>query len=187
MPRTSATRHANRALILIVAVIWAGASVQSTSAAAAKISSAYVSLTEQDCIVIDAPKEGEEGGDWSLSRCGRPAGGWKVYVEYGDAREDILLERNGVRTALKLNQFHSSFSVVGPALEFRLRNGVPFAAVVRHIHENPEDTAIKYSALMVARLKPKPCVVAEFAASPNQSRLARLTADRAETLGCLQP
>lgn len=158
-----------------------------TEAATAKLSSTYVSLAEKNCVVVDGPKPGDDFQDWSLSRCGKPVGGWKVYVDYGDVRDDILLERNGVRTALNLTQIHSAFSYVGPNFEFRLRNKVPFAAVVRHIVNNPEDPNITYSYLMVARLTPKPCVVAEFPPTVNQSALARAAADKATTLTCLLP
>ena len=158
-----------------------------TGAAPAKLSSTYVSLAEKNCVVVDGPKPDDDFQDWSVSRCGKPVGGWKVYVDYGDVREDILLERNGTQTALNLTQLHGSFSSLGPNLEFRLRNKVPFAAVVRHIVNNPENPDITISYLMVARLSPKPCVVAEFSPSVNQSALARAAADKANTLACLVP
>jgi hypothetical protein len=158
-----------------------------TYAAPAKLTSKFVSLKEADCTVVEKPKPDDDFLDWSVSRCGKPVGGWTVYVDYGDVREDILLQRNGVQTALELTRLHGQFSSVGPALEFRLRNGVPFAAVVRHIVAVSEDPPTDTSYLMVARLRPKPCVVAEFPAAPNQSSLARIAADKADTLRCLLP
>ena len=95
------------------------------------------------------------------------------------------MERNGTQTALNLTRLHGSFSSVGPNLEFRLGNKTPFAAVVRHIVNNPENPDTTISYLMISRLAPKPCVVAEFPPGPNQSALAQVAADKADTLTCL--
>ena len=59
-----------------------------TGAAPAKLSSTYISLAEQNCVMVNGPKPGDDFQDWSLSRCGKPVGGWKVYVDYGDVRAE---------------------------------------------------------------------------------------------------
>jgi hypothetical protein len=131
---------------------------------------------------------GEEGEDWATLRCGKKVGGWQVYVEYDDARESIALKRNGVLTDLNFYNFNSGFSTLGQTLEFRVRSGKPVAAIVRHIHAiDPDDPNITRSALMVAKLSPKPCVVANIDPGPQQSALARATADKAASLPCLKP
>ena len=47
----------------------------------------YVSLAEKNCVVVQALKPEDDFQDWSVSRCGKPVGGWKVYVDYGGVRE----------------------------------------------------------------------------------------------------
>ncbi len=156
----------------------------SPSSAAPKITSSLVKIDDPNCVKI----AGEEGEDWATLRCGKKVGGWQVYVEYDDARESIALKRNGVLTDLNFYNFNSGFSTLGKTLEFRVRSGKPVAAIVRHIHAiDPDDPNIKRSALMVAKLSPKPCVVANIDPGPQQSAQARTAADKAASLPCLKP
>jgi hypothetical protein len=161
-------------LILISATI--------SGAATTKTSSVFVKIDDPNCIKVD----GVEDEDWATLRCGKTVAGWRVYVEYADARESVALERKGVRTDLNFYQFNPGFSTLGPVLEFRVRSGTPIAAVVRHIHSvNPDDATITESVLMVAKLSPKPCVIAAIPPGPQQSAQARVAADKAPTTRCL--
>jgi hypothetical protein len=186
---TAATAHRSpkfgRALsCAVVAALVVSVAAPEATQAATKTSSVYLSL--KDCTQIDGPKAPDDNQDWGEFRCGRPVGGWQVYLTYGDARENITLKRNKVATSLDLWQIHGSFSEMGPTLEFRVRSGRPYAAVMRHIIDNPEDPNIRFSYLMVAKLTPKPCIVADFEPGPNQSALARAAADTAPSLECLR-
>jgi hypothetical protein len=149
---------------------------------AAKITSTFVKIDDANCVKVD----GAEGEDWAVLRCGKQVGGWRVYVNYDDGRESIALERSGVRTDLDFYLFNSGFSTLGATLEFRVQNGKALSAVVRHIHSvNSEDSSVKRSSLMVAKLSPKPCVVANIDPGPQQSAQARQAADKARSLPCL--
>jgi hypothetical protein len=180
---TGSTKRRFNAHLVVFTVVVAGLGLPAGHASgAATISSTFVKIDDPNCVKV----AGEEGEDWATLRCGKKVSGWQVYVEYSDARESIAFKRNGVLTDLQLYRFNSGFSTLGPTLEFRTKKGKPIAAVFRHIHSvNSSDSSVQRSALIVAKLSPKPCVVANIDPGPQQSAQARATADKAPSLPCL--
>jgi hypothetical protein len=177
-------RFAATALLAVVVVN--AVPYTSANAASAPVKSAYVKLDEASCTKIDGPEEGDDFQDWGVFRCGKPVAGWSVIVDYGDARESVTLERAGRRTDLAFWSINGGFSSIGPAAEFRMRGSKPLGVVVRHIHVIDPETNATRSDLMVAKLTPQPCVVAQILPGPNQSVLARQAADKAASLACLR-
>jgi hypothetical protein len=178
------TRRSKRtAIVGSIALVGAALGLAQPVTAASKMASAYVKVDDANCKKV----AGNDDEDWATLRCGKPVGGWTVYVEYGDVRESIALKRAGrSRINLKFYAFHGSFSSVGPVLEFRTRNGVPISAVIRMTYSiDPDDSSITASSLMVSKLSPSPCVVADVGPGANQSALARSAADQAPSLACL--
>jgi hypothetical protein len=158
-------------------------------AARSTITSVYIDL-KKACTKIDGPAPSDDNQDWVDYKCGKPVGGWQVFVSYGDIRENVTLKRNGVVHDLSLWTIHGAPSTMGPTFEFRTKNGQPYAAVMRHILDTANDREIAgstQSQLMVAKLRPKPCIVADIDPGPNQSALARAAADRAPSMACLSP
>jgi hypothetical protein len=167
-----------------IALSLAALAHEQPATAAPKMASVYVKVDEAHCTKV----AGNENEDWATLRCGKPVGGWTVFLEYGDARESIALKR-GKKATVNLNfyAYHGGFSSVGPVLEFRTRGGVPISSVVRMKYSiDPDDSSITASSLMVAKLSPTPCVVADIEPGPNQSALARSAADQAPSLSCLK-
>ena len=157
-----------------------------SSAAGIPVRSVIVSVADANCKVVEKPAPGEDGQDWAVLRCGKPAAGWQTYVDYGDARESLsVANAAGTRTALDLWLFNTGFSSVGPAVDFRVRSGVAIGLVVRHRHQINPDTGTYASTLMVAKLGDSPCVVASVAPGRTQSAKARSLADTADRLPCL--
>lgn len=154
--------------------------VLGTSANAAN-TSIYTSLEEARCQVVSSTPEGAGS---SVQRCPGIAG-YTVFIEEGDLRQDLVLERAGARRALNLWQVVSSaFSTVGPRIEWRLQRGVPVALIVRYNLSDPSNVNRLNRPLVVAKLSPAPCVVAVVPASRRQNEQARVLADRASSLSC---
>jgi hypothetical protein len=183
MKRAFRPGHRTTGAILVSSLILFSMSRQSVLASS-KSASIYVKLSGRGCTTVSE----NEDEDRSTLRCGKSVGRWTVFVEYADSRESIALKKANQPTVdLNFFQFHGSFSDVGPVLEFRTRNGVPVSAIVRFNYVVDVENNISTSALMVAKLAPRPCVVADIAASPKQAIAARAAADKAGTLPCLQP
>ncbi|MEQ1497314.1 MAG: hypothetical protein ABL914_01530 [Novosphingobium sp.] len=140
--------------------------------------SAYTSF--KDCKLV----ESGEGEDWSISRC-KGIGGYDLQVDYGDARDDLVLLRRG-KPPVKLNLFalgSGGFNTLGDAAEWRARGGAdgsdPAMLIVRNkISEDPEDSAKQTHLLVVIDLK-KACVIAQVRPQSGQNAAARSIADGA--------
>jgi len=144
--------------------------------------SLYTSLEPGTCrnLVTDP-----SGSGWVQDLCGG-ASGYQLLVEEGDLRQNVTVLRGGTRTSLNLwTVVGSSFSSLGPRAEWRLRNGVPVALIVRYNLSDPEDAVKTTSYLVVARLGARPCVVARIAPGPQQNVRARQVADAALGRACL--
>ncbi len=190
MVRSPRTIAAVTAMLIVTATLIVTAvaipSAQVAGAAGASVRSVIVSLADANCKVVEKPTPGDDGQDWAVLRCGKPAAGWQTYVDYDNSRESLTVANAaGTRTALDLWSFNRGFSSVGPAVDYRVRSGVAIGLVVRHRHQVNPDTGANASTLMVAKLGNKPCVVASVAPGRTQSSKARSLADRADRLPCL--
>ena len=148
--------------------------------------SSYLDITDKNCKRVAAPKEDEQAADFGYLACKGSVGGWKVQVDYDDARESLTLFKGGVEHRLNLWSVETGFSSLGPKLEFRLKGSVPVSAIVRYKVTSPDN--VTESRLLVARLGAKPCVVASIPPGPTQSADARGQADNIRpTKPCLAP
>ncbi len=128
-----------------------------------------------DCETIETFEK--SGG--SIRRC---AGydGTPLYVTEGDLRYDVDV---GVRNDAFTTP--SGFNALGKTVEWRLRDGEPFAVIVRYQVEGPGGTAAErrsdLAVLTVGREGAPGCLVGyvEAGAAPDQNTAARRLADRA--------
>lgn len=143
--------------------------------------SVYTSLEARDCRTLTRDPQG-----WVEDLC-PGVGGLRLLVQEGDPRQNIVVLRGQTRTSLNLwSVVGSSFSTVGPRAEWRLKDGVPVALIVRYNLSDPEAADRITSYLAVARLGGKPCVVANIPPGPQQNILARRAADGAGGRDCLK-
>lgn len=146
-----------------------------------------VAVSLKNCKQTDGPKDGEEG-DFATLLCSPAVGGWRVQIDYDDARESITLIRAGKSYPLDLwRVVDGRFSSVGDRFEFRVVNGKAVAGIVRFTHVIDDATNEKVSNLVVVRLSPTPCVVRVVppSAGADQNAKARTLADRATAYSCV--
>lgn len=138
--------------------------------------SQYTSLG--DCKVVEL----REDEDWSVSRCTGP-GGYGLFVDYGDARDDLRLIKPGTQPVelglLALS--NGGFNSLGDAVEWRGSGAgeafKPAALIVRNnAVENPERPERPTALLVVIDLA-QGCVVAQVRPRSGQNEAARAIAD----------
>ncbi len=138
--------------------------------------SRYTAL--KDCKVIDS----REDEDWSVSRCAGP-GGHTLYVDYGDARDDLRVARPGAEpVAIGLIALGGGgFNTLGDTVEWR-GNGAgeafaPTALIVRNsVVEDPERPDRPTAILVVVDLA-QGCAVGQVRPQSGQNEAARVIAD----------
>ncbi len=145
------------------------------------IQSVYTDLNLDDCEVLQTF---EEGGGVEL-RCP----GYKnipLFVSEGDLRFDIDV---GVPNDQWTSQ--SAFNTLGEKVEWRLRNGRPFAVIIRYHLDHGSGTGERLpsvlAVLTVGREGSPGCLVGWVPANakPNQNEAARQLADQqAEGFDC---
>jgi len=137
--------------------------------------SQYSSLGKDRCKLVE---ESEEGPYWRM-RCDGP-GGFSVDYTESDLRQNIaVLSRGGATTSLDLPSkvANGAFDRLGPTIEWRGPVGrAPDVMVVR-VHVANDQGEDDNGRLAIARLTPKPCLVAVVAPQPGQSEKARAIAD----------
>jgi hypothetical protein len=143
--------------------------------AATKWSSVYVRVDQPSCQRTKQPDGTVMFVEW---RCGKPVNGWTVYRWAEEDLQSIELRKGSVVHRLELELYANSSTIIGPNLEFRLKNGKPMATVVRLVDETG-------NVLVVNRFSVTTCVVAVVPAGPNQAATARAAADAAQTRRCL--
>lgn len=152
------------------------ASGASGAAASTAAVSRYTAL--KDCTVVDQ----REDEDWSISRCAGP-GGYGLFVDYGDARDDLRLLRAGAKPVeLGLIALGGGgFNTLADTIEWRGpgREGAftPTALIVRNqVVKNPEQPERQSAVLVVIDLE-QGCAVAQVEAQSGQNEAARAIAD----------
>lgn len=143
------------------------------------IQSRYTSL--KDCKVVDS--KGEE--DWSVSRCDG-LGGYSLFVDYGDARDELrLVPAGGKPVSLEvIAHGGGGFNALGDTVEWRGEGAgaafKPTALIVRNqVVTSPERPEQMSGRLLVVDLK-QACVVAQLEPRPAQNEAARAIADGAK-------
>lgn len=149
------------------------------SAATAGIQSRYTSL--KTCKVVDSKEE----EDWSVSRCDG-LGGYSLFVDYGDARDDLrLVPPGGKPVSLEvIAHGGGGFNTLGDTVEWRGEGAgaafKPSALIVRNqVVTSPERPEQMRGRLLVVDLK-QACVVAQLEPRSAQNEAARAIADGAK-------
>jgi len=144
-------------------------------AAAAPVSD-YTKIDLDACPMIEAPsEEGTFGGTWSCPGYG----GMPVLVTEGDLRMFVSFGRNAKQESAA-TQTLSGFNTINDTLEWRIRNGRPYATILRWFMDTP-DGSDRIQVLVVTQLTPgATCQVARINASANTNAnvLAREAADQ---------
>lgn len=149
--------------------------------------SAYSSLDLKGCQLIE--KNEEEGGYYRHLCPG--VAGYRLELVESDLRQDLAIVAPGAkRVALELPSSvgGGGFSQLGQTVEWRgPTDDWPRTLIARFaVQQGAEPTVPDKSHLLVARLKPVPCVVAVIDPGPDQNGKARAIADG--TLpGCRRP
>ena len=152
-------------------------------AASAEPASVYTSVQQKDCKTIRKAAAGD--GEWVVNRCpGRD--GWRVFVDYDDAREALRLQRGG--KDFRLPHGVGTFNSLGLRIEWRApRKRAAATALIFRVKWKDQHTKKRRSRLVVVRLAPEgACVVGTVDAHTSAMNLrARHLADtRAGSFAC---
>ena len=111
-------------------------------------------------------------------------GGYRLRHVESDLRENVIvLAPGGGEHSLELSALsRGAFNTLGDTVEWRgdsaAKGFVPTALILRHSAvEDPDPKVPEVSYLVVARLRPSPCVVARVPPGPGQNDRARELAD----------
>ena len=161
---------------MILTAIVAAVLATAPGAAQAQPVSVYTKINEASCKTLQRAKPGE--GEWSISRCpGR--GGWQVFLDYDDAREQLRLKRAG--QSYRLPHGVATFSSLGSVVEWRApARGAPPNALIFRVRWKDQNTQKRRSRLMVVHLSPAgACVMGSVDSHMGDMNLrARHLADR---------
>jgi len=157
--------HFLGAIVLVLPLLSSGVMAE-------EISSVYTPLKLKACENITPPEMAEYGG---VFRC-EGYGGTNVRVAEGDLRMFVSYGP-GAADQTAASQTLSAFNTTGETLEWRLKDGAPFATILRF---HWDSDGAKGSTLVVTKLgQADSCHVAHVMATgnPNANLLAREIAD----------
>jgi hypothetical protein len=154
----------------IVAIAGLCALFAPQAAAAETVTSAYTKIKISECAVVEISEEEE----WGIWRC-EGYGGVSVRVAEGDLRTFVSYD-DDAGEQLAATQTFPGFNSTGETLEWRLKDGKPFATILRFYIEHDE---AKSQVLVVTQLKPLTCHIGYVDATrnANANELARQVAD----------
>lgn len=157
-----------------------------TGAVAAEFTSAYTKINLETCTQLEnAEDEGTFGGSWMCPGFG----GLDVFVAEGDLRMFVSFgpDAGNERAA---GQTLPRFNTINETLEWRLRDGVPFATILRWF-PSLDDGGKTGSVLIVTQLTPgATCQIGRIdaQANPGANQMSRDLADTtAGTYDCSVP
>ncbi|MBO0346765.1 hypothetical protein J0X15_16175 [Roseibium sp. CAU 1637] len=155
-------------------------------AQAQDIDSVYTKIILETCRSLAmASEESTFGGSWSCDGYR----GTPVSVAEGDLRMFVSFGPGAAKEPA-VNQTLSGFNTIGETLEWRLRDGVAFATILRW-HVSAQDGRNPGQVLVVTQLVPgATCQIARVDAQANRNAnaLAREAADRlAGNTSCEEP
>lgn len=136
--------------------------------------SQYSPIDDKACPTIE---EIEETGDWT-GLCPGIAG-YQLEWSIGDLRDDLIIIDGKARAQLSIPSLvaNGAFDSLGARAEWRgPAGGKPDVLIVR-VHVANAEGKSDSGRLAVARLTPKPCLVAIVPPEPGQSDRARAIAD----------
>ena len=118
------------------------------SAAAQEISSVYSDLDLKNCKQLALFEDEGGGGEWSCP--GIP--GYDVRVWEGDLRTFVGFGADAPKQCAVMQTF-GAFNSLGPRVEWRMKDGKPFATILRWFTEqSTENETIKQNWLVVTKL-----------------------------------
>ena len=143
---------------------------------AASITSVYTKINLETCPVLEGPSdEGTFGGSWLC----RGHEGIPVYVAEGDLRMFVSFGPDAANEPAA-QQTLPQFNTINETLEWRLRDGKPFATILRWFPSNAEGNG-SGSVLIVSQYLPggDTCQIARIDARANKNAnvMARQAAD----------
>lgn len=149
-----------------------------TALAAPKFDSAYTDLIFEGAQATCKLLELDEESASSIFEC-KGHSGIKIYVGEGDLRSFVSFGWNA-RGEIAAEQTFPQFNSLGAKLEWRLKDGKPFATILRWRLDGDGDTVPRSEVLVVTQLdEGNQCWVATVSASKNKNanELARKAAD----------
>ncbi len=160
-------------------ILLALASLALATPAAAEITSAYTSYDLDKCRVIAAPAQDEEfAGTWGCPGFeNKPE--YEIVFSEGDLRSLVSFGQDHAEHCSSIQSF-GGFNSVNSTVEWRLKDGKPFAAIQRWtVSYDPEDSNKIHSWLVVTRIEPgNSCQLAYVeGAMPGANEKARMIAD----------
>ena len=165
--------------LLIVAAI-AGLATQ---AFASEVKSVYTKIDLKKCKQTQKPDQQVFEGAWAC----KGIAGYDVFVAAGDSREMVSFGKTEANNCSGQKTFNG-FNASGGIVEWRVKAGKPFAAILRWtVSIDPEDSTKQATWLVVNKLnKGASCHMHYVAGSfPNANDAARKAADeKAATFNC---
>jgi hypothetical protein len=126
-------------------------SLAPAAATAGEISSIYSVLDLEHCQKLALFEDGGEGGEWSCP-------GIKdhdVRVWEGDLRSYVGFGKDAPKQCASMETF-GAFNSLGPRVEWRMKDGKPFATILRWFTEQrTEGSPVKQNWLVVTKLDDK--------------------------------
>lgn len=146
-------------------------------------SSTYTTLNtatgEHSCETL-AASDPDEGGEWANVRCAGP-GGTHIYIDYADARDALRIGKDGSGTP-----FMAPFTSFGPKAEWRIRNGKPYAMIVRMTLGGSDIYDAQWLTVHRVPADGKGCLIGyiDARANPGANTMARKLANEHGQLEC---
>ncbi|MBG1233520.1 hypothetical protein [Aestuariivirga litoralis] len=147
----------------------------STTAQADAVKSVYTKIDLKKCRQTEKADEYVFGGTWAC----KGLGGYDVFVSSADDRESAAFGKVKGNNCAGLKTFNG-FNSVGNTVEWRVKNGKPFAAILRWtVSIDPEDSTKQATWLVVSKLeKGEACHMHYVSGSyPNANAQAQKAAD----------
>ena len=154
-----------------------------TICTSAQIKSVYTSLSEKACKTIESNPD--EGGSY-VGECSGAAK-YKLQLIEGDLRQSVnVISPKGKKSELNIWHTFGGFSSVGQKAEWRIKNGVPIALIIRfNVSDNPEDATKITSYLIVSKItKTATCITDVVPPGKTQNAKARKLADASSAKPC---
>jgi hypothetical protein len=145
------------------------------SSAQADVKSVYTKIDLKKCQQTEKPDEYVFGGTW---RC-KGVGGYDVFISSADDRESAAFGKIKGNNCSGLKTFNA-FNSVDNTVEWRVKNGRPYAAILRWtVSIDPEDSAKQATWLVINKLEAKDSCHMHYVAGsyPNANDQARKAAD----------
>lgn len=156
-------------------LVFALATFVCASSAHADVKSVYSKIDLKKCKQTEKADEYVFGGTW---RC-KGYGGYDVFVSSADDRESAAFGKTKANNCSGLKTFNG-FNSVGNTVEWRVKDGKPYAAILRWtVSIDPEDSTKQASWLVVNKLGPKDACHMHYVAGsfPGANDAARKAAD----------